>query len=232
MFELTSDDVAFVRRSMFADGAPSSAVDFLRWEGDVVAGFLRPYRRRDYKTREFPTIDRALYAVEYHSGEGSTCTRQAVVHDGAVNFVLTYGEGFFGQVPIGVIGFDVSSDTRGSVVLVSQIQGAEYVRPHSGLPTGAEGPAKSLCWQPALLNLVVAFSAVAGAGEVGVVPHHRNRYERLRHNIRGNAHRLYDGTAESCGFRYDPNRELWLREAPPMPERKASNTLYAATPAT
>lgn len=208
VFQLTDQQVRLVQESMFAEGVPAEARTVLRWMAPGAETYLQAYRRRDYKTELVPRLDRSLYALEYHCNEGSCCTRHPVIHDSPRSFMISYDD-----VALGLMGFDVRQDGPEPAVVVRQIQGTRYRTRHSDRDTGAEGPAKSVSWQPALLNLIVAFAPLAGASVVEVLTHRGNKYRKVANNFFGNAHRLYDGTAEACGFTYDAEREVWHARA-------------------
>lgn len=206
---MTPAAVRLVEDGLFPHGVPAGGTGVIRCRGTEVTAHLEAYKRRAYRTDMVPRLDRTRYEIEYHYGEGSCCTLHPVIHDTPRSFVLAYQD-----VCLGFVGFDVedaddSADER--IARVSQIQGVRYVTAHSGRVTGAEGPAKSVSWQPALLNLVVAAGAALGVNVVVVNSHVRNKYPKIRRNWFGNAHLLYDGTAESCGFTCDVDREIWTK---------------------
>ncbi|MEX5712633.1 hypothetical protein AB1484_31290 [Parafrankia sp. FMc6] len=204
MFGMTPATMHLVRENLFADGWPVEGSGVRRWSGPAAADYLRAYRRRAYRTERIPVLDRSLYQIEYHYGEGSCCAVHPVIHDTSRSFVLAYDDICLGQV-----GFDLTQADVGPHAVVSQIQGTRYVTEHNGRVTGAEGPAKSVSWQPALLNLLVAAAPLVGASRVVVRPHTSSRYRKIQNNWFGNAHRLYDGTAQSCGFTYDSEGRAW-----------------------
>lgn len=211
MFTLTAEASHLAREAFFPHGLTSGMPPVVEWKEPGAEAYLAAYKRRPYRTEMVPVLDRSRYVLEYHHGERSCCTLHPVIHDTPMSFVLSYED-----IAIGLVGFDVEArEDYARVLFVGQIQGTRYRTIHSGRDTGAEGPARSVSWQPALLNLVVAFAPLAGAAEVLVRPHSRSMYGKIRHNVRGNAERLYDGTARDCGFCYDARREVWARAVEP-----------------
>jgi hypothetical protein len=206
MFALTAQAVGLINGSMFAQRPGSGPSEVIEWRGPDTAAYLLAYRRRAHKTRVVPVLDRSLYTIEYHRGEGCTCSVHPVIHDTSMSFVLAYDD-----IAIGLVGFEYEQGDRGLLLEVCQIQGTRYRTRHSDRETGAEGPARSLTWQPALLNMVVAYAELVGATEVAVRSHSSNQYRAIEEDRLGNARRLYDGTAQDCGFDYDVERKSWTR---------------------
>ena len=204
MFTVTPTSVAFVRDWLTAGQFSVDGRGVKTLTGPSAAAYLSDYKRRPYRTERVPVIDRCRYELEFHYGERSCCTRHPVIHDTPQSFLIAYDD-----ICIGLVGFDVVTCSSSAAIIVSQVQGSPYVRQHSGRLTGAEGPAKSVSWQPALLNLVVAAAPLFLVTEVIVLSHLQNKYPKVQKNWFGNADRLYDGTAEACGFAYDSTRQVW-----------------------
>ena len=207
-FTLSTGPAELVRDSMFGGGVPEEPRAVVEWGAPGAEAFLGAFKRRTYKSRLVPALDRSLYVIEYHQGEGSCCSIHPVIHDTSRSFLLSYDD-----IAIGLVGFEVEKSESGRTLTVKQIQGTRYRTRHSDRDTGAQAPAKSVSWQPALLTIVLAFAPLAGVDDVEVRSYTRNGYRKIQTDRFGNAHRMYDGTAQVCGFRYDAERESWIRSS-------------------
>ena len=205
---LTRGEISYLRESLFPEPPPLDINVQLYWSVPQTEQYLRGYKRRDYGRNGAPRIDRYQYGIEFHSHEEKwgTCKKfynYWLFHDAQRSFTLTYG-----GLPIGTIGFSLARPiARRYALTVNQIQGVKYKRTPS-----VEIPSRSISWPQALLNLVVVFAPAAGAKEVRVISHRKNKSTAVKNNKNGNAHRLYEGTAENCGFEYYEKRALWIKK--------------------
>lgn len=208
MYALSEDEISSLK-PLFAQFSLPDLEKEWYWNLPPIEEYIYIYKRREYRKGGQP-VDYSKFLVQfhYHQEKEGNCEREVAVrfnlyHDSTRSLVLTYDE-----CPLGIVGFDprVLRSSRRQALVVNQIQGMRYKG------STVEGPARSVLWQPALLNLVVVFGSVFGAEEVDVIPYNKNKWSRVKYNENGNADRIYDGTASNCGFLYNKRRQLWVRK--------------------
>lgn len=116
--------------------------------------------------------------------------------DAPYQFVLTNGDRFLSHVGFGV--YDGG-------ILVTQNQGTKK----SG---------DFLCdlhWAKYQLKVVENFARNASIPEVSVLPHKRNRWGFILNNVHGTAHLIYDVTAKRAGYKYDEDKQVYVKPIKP-----------------
>lgn len=144
------------------------------------------------------------YSLQRDYGCGSSSRFYSRWYDAPYTFVLCYD-----LSPVASISFEAQQ----GAILVNQIQGVE----------GQQDKLKPIKWERGLLAYVCDWAAEHGVPEVRVLPHYKNKWERVKKNGK----MLYDVTAKRSGFKFDEQMEVYRKPITPKTPLRNNPSDYA-----
>jgi hypothetical protein len=115
-----------------------------------------------------------------------------ICRDSYYQFILNHNDSF-----AAILGFEPHKD----FILITQIQGVK----------GKKDILKPIKWTNALVNIALDWASQSNLSEVFILPQKRNKWEQVRKNGNG-AKMYYDVTAKREGFKYDSDREVYVKK--------------------